>query len=78
MKKPSYCGEIVMACGRLHNFLIQNKEENEDYQEYLVGMEEEAAEENEIIQGNPNQIWDNENLRNVYQTFVTVNNLQQQ
>lgn len=75
LKKPENCGQVIMACGHLHNFIIDTKETEDDFAEFM-GIEQENEEVPAAADGgNPNQIFQNPNLRKVYETFIAINNI---
>lgn len=76
LKSPKKCGEVIMACAHLHNFIIETKEEGDDFLDIgLLGLEEEESEESDEDEEDAidNPIIQNQFLKNVYNTFLSIN-----
>ena len=80
LKNPKKCGLIILACAHLHNFVIESKEDDDEFLLNFFGVEEEEPEdyfeeENEAVAGPNNPILRNPHLKNVFNTFKSINNL---
>ncbi|CAK5087428.1 unnamed protein product [Meloidogyne enterolobii] len=69
VKKPSYSAEIVKCCGYLHNFIIDNRQENED--------DDECFDEDDIEEEEETEDLDNfftPRLEFIFKTFIKIHN----
>jgi len=73
---PHYSAQIISACFKLHNFIIDNKNENESEEEFFSNNEfDEINEENAEDMTLDNNFLNNETIQNVFRAFRNANNL---
>uniref|UniRef100_A0A915EBG5 Regulatory protein zeste n=1 Tax=Ditylenchus dipsaci TaxID=166011 RepID=A0A915EBG5_9BILA len=71
LKSPTYCGEVIMACEHLHNFLVEERLEQENDDDDYMEADEEPGDEEEQ-QEEDNNVGDSR-LPVIYQSFCAVN-----
>lgn len=81
LKSPLECARVIRCCAHLHNFLIDTKPvDDPPFDDHLVEEEEEdetdeEEAEEEVAQQQIATPFANNRLRQLYQSFISANNL---
>uniref|UniRef100_A0A915CXY7 DDE Tnp4 domain-containing protein n=1 Tax=Ditylenchus dipsaci TaxID=166011 RepID=A0A915CXY7_9BILA len=71
LKNPTYCCEVIKACGYLHNFILQERTVEED-EDFMDEPANEVEEDGEIQEDNPNG---QDRFRELFNSFCAANGM---